>query len=222
LLTINTHGQESDDDEALIGFFTVTGGVHSTQVNSTGELFDGDKSGIGYELGVYYYLTNEIEYDTFFFRVGLDYSQEKGESGNTILYQNIPVISKGNFKFLGLRLLGAYRFDPMSKINAYLGGGIFIQTRLNSTDDAFIFVTEDNEEFPVFTPDNSSAPIRYQGSGPDKIILGFTAEMGSFVHVGGRWLTIGLGINYGFFSKIFGAQKISKSNLYLKIGYELF
>ena len=209
-------------DEDASGFFTVNGTMLSTQYNSTGELFDGNNPQLGYGVGVSYYLTNEVNYDSFFVRFSVEYSQEKAEADNTINYQNIPVISKGDFPFLGTGIFGAYRFDPESKINAYLGGGLFTQFRLNSIDDALRFVTLDGEEFPVYQPDNIDAPMRYRRNGPKSVIVGFTAETGSFIWLGKHWLTMGLGINYGFFPKISSFEKIGKSNLYLKLGYELF
>lgn len=226
LLILNTSNAIGQDevrgDEDASGFFTVNGTLLSSQYNSTGELFDGNNPQLGYEIGVSYYLTNEVNYDTFFVRFSLEYSQEKAEAGNTINYQNIPVISKGDFPYLGTGIFGAYRFDPESNINAYLGGGLFTQFRLNNLDEAMRFVTPDGEEFPVYQPDNIDAPMRYRRDGPKSVIIGFTAETGSFIWLGKNWLTVGLGINYGFFPKISSYEKIGKSNLYLKLGYELF
>jgi hypothetical protein len=214
--------EEVRGDEDASGFFTVNGTLMSNQYNSTGEIFEDAKPQFAYEFGVAYYLTNEINYDMFFVRFSLDYAKEKTEAGTPINYQNIEVISKGDFSLLGLSMFGAYRFDPQSKINAYLGGGIFAQVRLNSDDDAFRFVTSTGEEFPIFVPDDVNAPIRYRRTGPDRIILGFIAETGSFIWLGKRWLTVGLGINYGFFPRVSASQSIGKSNLYLKLGYEIF
>lgn len=218
--SVNSQNYDRGDEEA-VGFFVAQGGLLSTQFNSNGELYAGSNRTLGYQIGIAYYLTNEINYDEFFVRFALDYSQETAEAGEFISYQNIPVISKGDFPFLGLSIFGAYRFDPKSAINGYIGGGIFIQQRLNSVDDSFIFETADGEQFPIFQPDNFDAPLRFRRDGPTGTILGFNAEFGSFVWVGKRWLTIGLGIDYGFFPKISAKQKLSKSNLYLKLGYEI-
>ena len=220
-LTLFAQDDERGEIDA-VGFFTVNGTLLSTQFYSTDELFTEADASVGYELGISYYLVNDVNYDQFFARFSLDFSRETTEAGVPINYGSTPVISKGNFSFLGLSIFGAYRFSPQNRFNPYLGGGIFSQVRVNSTDDAFRFVTEDGEEFPVFTTSDPNAPIKYRRKGPGAINFGLIAETGAFIWTGKKWITVGLGLNYAFFPRIAAAQKIGKMNLYAKIGYELF
>ena len=216
-----TTGFSQQDDDIQASFFAISGGLNASKYNSSERLFDDSKIGTGYNLALSHYLTPDFAYDTFFFRTSLSFISEKSEAGKTILYQNIPVISKADDKFIGIHLFGGYRFDPESKLDAYLGGGLFFQTRINDPDKALIFVTDTGEEFPIYTED-PSAPLQFQNEAPGSV-LGIELESGSFFEIANNIATVGIGLRYGFFlSKNSESLSLDKTTFYFNFWYQLY
>jgi hypothetical protein len=202
-------------------FLSLSGGINSTQYNSSDRLFNDSKAGIGYNFALSHYLIPDFAFDTFFFRTKLSFSSESSKSQETTLYQNTPVFTVADDKFLGLHLFAAYRFDPQAKLDAYIGGGIFGQTRVNDPDEALIFVTEDGEQFPVFSND-PSAPRSFQSKAPSTV-LGVDLETGAFFTLANNIASVELGLRYGFFvSSNSESLSLDKTSLFLNLGYQLF
>ena len=222
LLSILSFAQEENLDELKTNFVSVGIGVNTTQINSSEGAFNDPSFDIGYDLGLHLHLfPDEYTFSNYFTRISVEFTAEKSAAQKPDLHRNRLVLSEGDLKLLGLQIFGAYRFNPKAKFNTYLGGGFFFQTTINNSDEAFTFVDEDGEVFPIYGSD-SSTPAIFRVGAPTSV-LGISAEFGGFFLAGSKRANVGLGLRYGFFlSRNSEALSLDKTSFYLKGAYELF
>lgn len=212
--------EEALEDRDYISFVSVFAGVNSTKYQSS-DILENSESGTGFNLGVNYTLFPDYEWQSYFLRVGIEYSREQTEDNVPRNYQNEPVTVKGEFDNLNLNLFIAYRFDRDAKIDAYIGGGGRLQYLLNS-NDSYLFIREDGSTFPVFQPENNMAPIRYHLDA-QSINIGLILEAGAYFKLDSKFAHGSVGfLPSKFMGDNTGSFNLSKTTLYAKLGYQIF
>lgn len=214
--------QSGDEDTDAKYFFSAAAGLNFTQMQSSGDLYKQSRFGTGYRIGLQFNLFPDYDFQQFLIRLGAYYTKEVSESKNSILLQEVPVVAQAEINSASVELFFAYRFATEATVDVYLGGGFQFQQKINKDDEAYTFLNPDGTEIPVFNKENPSIPLKFQTEGP-KAALGPFAELGAFIPIGDKQLSIASGISYAFFFTNSSAElKLEKANLYIAASYEVF
>ncbi|MGJ8667044.1 MAG: hypothetical protein ACSHW7_11790 [Patiriisocius sp.] len=219
--TLCGYPQEYEEDTDSKSFFSLHAGLNGTRVISEDDTFSNSKREIGYLIGIQYNIFPDYEYSNAYFRIGLEYSSEKSESGDPFIIQNEQVLVSSEFNLLELHFLGGYRFNTDKAVDVYMGGGIFGQYAINNPDEQYLVTKENGETYPLFDNDDNDLPFRYSIDAP-RANLGIILELGSFFDIGSKLASASIGYKHAFILGTSGNLSFDKNNFYLKLGYEVF